>query len=75
MKATKERPVLTSDEARRLTTCPACGAEKTTGCIVCWNCFKYRTDKTPLKYYEGSKKEDDLQDWLDYVNEPTAINF
>ncbi len=49
-------------EARQETVCRGCGKEKSVGCVVCWTCFKHRTDITPLKYYEGT-----LQQWLDWI--------
>lgn len=44
------------------TTCLGCGNNKSLGLVVCWNCFKYRSDITPLKYYNGS-----FQEWLDTI--------
>ena len=41
---------MTESEARKLDTCPACDSPKSKGCIVCWDCFKYREGITPLKY-------------------------
>jgi len=41
----------TEAEAREATVCPGCGKAKETGLIVCWQCFKYRTDCTPMKYW------------------------
>lgn len=43
--------------ARTEETCRGCGNPKTIGLVVCWDCFKYRTDVTPLKYYEGTFPE------------------
>jgi len=54
--ANKKR--LTESEARRLLYCPACGAEKQLGCIVCWGCFKYIDNS--LKYSPLS-----FEDWLE----------
>lgn len=39
--------------------CLGCGKDKPKGCMVCWDCFKYRKDITPFKYFDGS-----LADWL-----------
>ena len=55
--------MLPESHARALPTCPGCGKPKQLGCIVCWDCFKYRSDITPLKYYDGS-----LVDWLNEYN-------
>lgn len=49
--------------ARNLNQCPGCGGEKQRGCVVCWPCFKHRTDVTPLKYFDGS-----LLEWIDMLN-------
>lgn len=46
--------------ARKSLFCPACGEEKGLGTVVCWDCFKYRKDVTPLKYSGLS-----FEDWLD----------
>ena len=32
------------------------------GSPVCWDCFKYRTDVTPLKYFQSSYDE-----WVKYL--------
>jgi len=48
---------ITEDEARKRIVCPACGSPKDLGCMVCWNCFKYRMDIIPLKYFRGSFAE------------------
>ena len=55
------------EQARLSHTCPACGKPKSLELVVCWNCFKYRTDKTPFKYFEGKDSNNPLQEWLDYV--------
>ena len=55
--------MLPDNHVRALQTCPGCGKAKQAGCVVCWDCFKYRTDITPLKYFDGS-----LADWLNKYN-------
>jgi len=45
-------------------TCEGCGSRKDKGTVVCWDCFKYRTDVTPLKYFQGS-----LTGWFKYINQ------
>ena len=57
---------------RQLSVCCGCGGSKNVGCVVCWDCFKYRKDITPLKYDGRS-----VADWLN-ANEigllvPTAV--
>jgi hypothetical protein len=47
---------------RNETKCRGCGSSKSVGCVVCWDCFKYRK-QLPFKYYEGT-----LQEWLDAVH-------
>jgi hypothetical protein len=42
-------------EQRTKTTCIACGEDKSLGCIVCWNCFKYIDN--PFKESQLSLKE------------------
>lgn len=42
---------------RKSTVCKGCGKEKQLGLVVCWTCFKYRTDIIPLKSFEGSFSE------------------
>ena len=44
---------------RRHKYCAGCGKEKGIGGLVCWSCFKYRTDIKPLKYSDKS-----LEAWL-----------
>lgn len=39
--------------------CVGCGGVKSAGAIVCWDCFKYRKDVTPFKYFEGT-----LEAWI-----------
>ena len=51
--------MLPESHLRQLTTCCGCGGSKEVGCVVCWNCFKHRTDITPLKY-DGRT----VADWL-----------
>ena len=45
--------------ARTMEVCPACGAPKDIGTVVCWDCFGHRQDTTPFKYFDGS-----LNEWL-----------
>jgi len=47
------------DLARDLIYCPACGYCKDQALVVCWDCFKYRKDIVPWKYFDG-----DFADWL-----------
>ena len=47
--------------------CRGCGRPKDKGVPVCWDCFKYRKDITPLKYFDG-----DLSQWLEQVKKPKA---
>lgn len=61
----------TEEQARKATTCPGCGKAKDTGLIVCWHCFKYRTDCTPFKYWTAGPDgttartaDDMLAGWL-----------
>lgn len=61
--------MLTEQEARNSETCPACDEPKGQELLVCWQCFKYRTDKTPFKYYEGKDDLNPLQEWLDYLDD------
>lgn len=54
-----------ADEAaeRNNETCCGCGkAKELPRQVVCWKCFKYRTDVTPLKYFDGS-----LTEWLEHI--------
>lgn len=51
---TKIELKLTEEEIRRETICRGCGKEKGEGQIVCWQCFKYRKDIVPYKYFEGT---------------------
>ncbi|MCX7428806.1 MAG: hypothetical protein NTW96_24670 [Planctomycetia bacterium] len=39
--------------------CRGCGKPKDAGCIVCWGCFKYRTDITPFKWFDGT-----IEEWI-----------
>jgi hypothetical protein len=54
-----DRAAFAEEIARDSDTC-ACGREKSVGIVVCWRCFKYRTDIVPLKYFVGS-----YQAWLE----------
>ena len=51
--------MLPESHLRSLTTCCGCGKPKDIGLVVCWECFKYRQDITPLKYDGRS-----VADWL-----------
>ncbi len=62
---------MNSQEARLSEVCPGCNKPKALELVVCWHCFKYRTDKTPLKYFEG-QQNDSLQEWLDYIWETNS---
>jgi len=53
---------LNETEIRKSCLCPGCGNVKPVGCVVCWDCFKYRQDVTPLKYFDGCVNE-----WLEMV--------
>ena len=57
-------------QARKETKCRGCGKPKTKGCIVCWDCFKYRTDITPFKEFTGS-----LEDWLQLISSQKTHPF
>ena len=68
-------PYPTEAEARQATTCPGCRKRKDAGCIVCWHCFKYRTDCTPLKYWtagldgkRATTADEMLAGWLAMLN-------
>ena len=50
---------LNENAVRKETHCRGCGGAKPEGCVVCWNCFKYRSDVTPFKYFDGG-----LDEWL-----------
>lgn len=45
--------------ARQETNCRGCNRSKKTGLVVCWDCFKYRKDITPVKYFNEF-----LEAWL-----------
>ena len=53
-----DRTAFSEEIARSSDRC-ACGKRKSPGDVVCWNCFKYRTDIVPLKDFAGS-----YQEWL-----------
>ena len=56
--------------ARADSKCRGCGTPKHPGLlIVCWSCFKYRTDITPLKYYEGTFVE-----WIETTKQRSTPN-
>ena len=51
---------------RQIEYCRGCGGSKQIGCIVCWDCFKYRTDITPFKPFMESGRGD-YEEWLEYL--------
>jgi len=51
-----------TDKARNLDICVGCGEPKSIGCIVCWECFKYRQDVVPYKYANKT-----LAEWLQTI--------
>jgi hypothetical protein len=53
-------------DARLSQICPGCDKPKGLELVVCWDCFKYRADVTPFKYFEG-KEDDPLKEWLEYI--------
>ena len=53
---------VTENELRRQTVCQGCGGQKDVGCVVCWDCFKYRQDVMPFKWFQG-----DINEWLEMV--------
>ncbi len=59
----------TTEQARLSHICPGCGKPKGLELVVCWDCFKYRKDKTPFKYFEGKNSNDPLQEWLEHIKE------
>lgn len=40
--------------ARQETNCRGCNRPKEIGLVVCWDCFKYRKDTIPFKYFNES---------------------
>lgn len=42
--------------------CLGCGIEKNKGLVLCWNCYKYRSDITPFKNFKGT-----IQEWLKLI--------
>ena len=56
--------MITENKARESLICPGCGKQKNPGLVVCWHCFKYRIDITPLKYFSGTWKQ-----WLIHVEQ------
>lgn len=62
----KQEPAIVQ-EARAAEICLGCMADKPKGTVLCWNCYKYRTDITPFKDFHGS-----LEEWLDYVGADTT---
>ena len=47
-------------KARDSVKCGGCGAVKSVGCVVCWDCFKRGT--VPFKSFQGSYSQ-----WLQVV--------
>ncbi|MBU0478307.1 hypothetical protein KKC91_07040 [bacterium] len=47
--------------------CRGCGSPKDKGSPVCWDCYKYRKDITPFKYFDG-----DISQWLEQVKKLKA---
>lgn len=54
-------------EYRIAAICAGCQCTKDVGLLVCWNCFKYRSDLTPYRYFYEAGRGDFLA-WLAYVN-------
>lgn len=54
VQAVKPSALLSEAQAREALTCVGCGKPKDKGLVVCWACFKHRTDVEPLKYYNGT---------------------
>ena len=48
--------------ARNEEVCQGCENPKDKGTPLCWDCFKYRKDVTPFKYFNGS-----LSQWLEQI--------
>jgi hypothetical protein len=53
-------PDALAEAARDNLICLGCNGPKPPRCIVCWNCWKYRKDVVPFKYYAGGT----LREWL-----------
>lgn len=51
---TPENEAFSNHPARQDATCLGCGGPKVIGCIVCWTCFKRRTDGKSLKWFDGT---------------------
>ena len=47
--------ISTEAEARQSPQCPGCGKAKEIGCVVCWRCYKQRTDCIPLKHWTAGR--------------------
>jgi hypothetical protein len=47
------------ETVREALVCLGCGGPKQAGPVVCWHCFKHRTDVVPFKAFAGT-----LQQWL-----------
>lgn len=59
------------DGERQSQICCGCGKAKDIGLVVCWPCFKYRTDVTPFRYFVEQQRGD-LPEWLAYVRATKA---
>lgn len=46
-------------DIRESGTCPGRDKIKSVMALLCWDCFKYRKDILPFKYFNG-----DLKEWL-----------
>ena len=58
-----ENDLINEEATRKDGFCLGCGGVKGEGCIVCWECFKYREDVEPYKYWGGG-----FFSWLDHLN-------
>jgi hypothetical protein len=57
------------EQMRTETQCRGCGEPKDIGLVVCWICFKYRTDiPVTLKYYQGTLKQ-----WFKEIGAPRPV--
>ena len=69
-KATRTMTDIKEKAIRNETICRGCDNPKSKGLVVCWNCFKYRKDVTPFKYFDGS-----LEEWLREVHKLPPVRF
>jgi hypothetical protein len=58
------------DIMRTATICYGCNGHKVVGLVVCWDCFKRRTDITPLKYFDGATEQ-----WLEIAEKARKGEF